>query len=192
MTRVLLARLGYAILDSDDVGKCEGEDSRPDCLLVDERNLAEIEDDGGPPIPVVALTGRHGVTGADSRVVGALRRPVGIHELYRVLQQVLEETPRSVPRVPTHLAASCRQKGSTWPASVLMLSENGCLVRTPEPLLLGSGVELSFALPGMGSLELGAEVAYQLVPDVGLVFHAVRPDVRRAICEFVTEALSGL
>ena len=67
---------------------------------------AEIEDDGGPSIPVVALTGRYGVTGADSRVVGALRRPVGIHELYRVLQQVLEETPRSVPRVPTTVVTS--------------------------------------------------------------------------------------
>ena len=192
LTRVLLARLGYAILEPDDFAKRAGEHGRPDCLLVDERNLAEIEDAGGPSIPVVALTGRHGVTGADSRVVGALRRPVGIHELYRVLQQVLEETPRSVPRVPTHLSASCLQKGSRWSATVLMLSENGCLLRTPEPLLLGSELELSFALPRVGSLELGAEVAYQLVPDVGLIFHAVPSDVRRRVAGFVTEALSGL
>ena len=192
MTRVLLARLGYAILESDDFAKCADDHGRPDCLLVDERNLAELEDYGGLSIPVVALTGRHGVTGADSRIVGALRRPVGIHELYRVLQQVLEETPRSVPRVPTHLPATCGREGSSWSATVLMLSENGCLIRTAEPLLLGSHLEFSFALPRAGRVELAAEVAYQLVPDVGLIFHAVPPGVRRQIGGFVTEALAGL
>ncbi len=191
MTRTLLGRLGYAVLEPDDFAKCEGEHGRPDCLLVDERNLADLEDDGGPPVPVVALTGRHGVTGADSRIVGALRRPVGIHALYRVLQQVLEETPRSVPRVPTHIPATCSRDGSRWSATVLMLSENGCLLRTPAPLILGSRLELSFALPRAGNLEFESEVAYQLVPDVGLIFDAVSPDARRCIGEFVTEALTG-
>ncbi len=192
MTRFLLARLGYAILESDDFAKSTRRHGRPDCLLVDERNLADLEDDGGPPIPVVALTGRHGVTGADSRIVGALRRPVGIHELYRVLQQILEETPRSVPRVPTHIPATCHRDGSSWPATVLMLSENGCLMRTPESLLLGSPLDFSFSQPRAGAIELQAEVAYQLVPDVGLIFHAVPSDVRRRVAGFVTEALSGL
>ena len=192
MTRVLLARLGYAVLEPEDFAQCAEKHGRPDCLLVDERNLADLEDDGGPPVPVVALTGRHGVTGADSRVVGALRRPVGIHELYRVLQQVLEETPRSVPRVPTHLPASCQRNGSSWAATVLMLSENGCLLRTPDPLLLGSRMELAFSLPRAGQLKITAEVAYQLVPDVGLIFDALSPNARRQIAGFVTEALGAL
>ena len=109
-----------------------------------------------------------------------------------MLQQVLEETPRSVPRVPTHLPASCQRNGSSWAATVLMLSENGCLLRTPDPLLLGSRMELAFSLPRAGQLKITAEVAYQLVPDVGLIFDALSPNARRQIAGFVTEALGAL
>ena len=156
--------------------------------LLDERQFAEIPDDGDG-IPIVLVTGRHGATGADSRIAGAVMRPVGMHELYRLIQQLTEETPRSTPRVPTHLPAVCKSDGKEWTSTLLSLSENGCLLRSPEPLPLGRRVELSFALPRAGRLSIAAESAYQLLPDMGMIFHATRQGDREAIAAFVTHTL---
>jgi len=188
--RQILASLGYAIYTPE-----EFEDARtldrphPDLRLVDERQLAEVPEDGGTTVPIVALTGRHGVTGADPRIVGALPRPPGMHDIYRVAQQLLEDTPRSTLRVAVHLSARIQRRGNSWLGVVLSLSENGCLVRSPEPLMLGSQLELSFRLPRAGELRVEAESAYQLVPDFGLIFHAAPPAVRGAIADYVREAL---
>lgn len=191
MTRVILGRLGYAILLPEDLDSADptGESLRPSVRLVDERQLGELPDELDP-IPIVVLSGRHGVSGADPRIAGAVRRPAGMHELYRLIQQITEDTPRTTPRVATHLPARCRRGVSEWGATVLSLSENGCLVRSPEPLLLGGRVDITFALPRVGRLELEAETAYQLLPDVGLVFHATPASERAAIAGYVTRTLS--
>ena len=192
MTRAILAKLGYAILVPEEIESLEetGAVARPCVRIVDERNLFEIPEDSDD-IPILVLTGRHGVTGADPRIVGALRRPVGMHELYRLIQQVTEDTPRSTPRVPTHLPARCRKDGHEWSTAMLSLSENGCLVRSPEPLLLGMCVEVEFELPRSGHIKVEAEAAYQLLPDVGLIFHATPSRDREAIANFVTHTLAG-
>jgi hypothetical protein len=191
MTRPILAKLGYVILMPEEFESlAEGSDTlRPAIRLVDERQLGEVPDDP-EPLPIVVLTGRHGVTGADSRIVGAIRRPAGMHELYRLIQQVMEETPRSTPRVPTHLPVSCIKDGHEWRAKVLSLSENGCLVRTPEPMLLGTRLEMIFVLPREGELRVEAEAGYQLVPDVGMIFHGLPTSQRNAINRFVVEQLA--
>jgi hypothetical protein len=75
---------------------------------------------------------------------------------------------------------------------VLSLSENGCLLRSPEPLLLGSRIALGFELPRSGAIEVDAEIAYQLVPDLGVVFNATSPGVREAIGGYVSAALAAL
>lgn len=192
MARGLLARLGYVILDIETFSEQFDEHARPDAYLVDERELGSVPDDGGPAIPLVALVGRHGVNGADSRVVAAVPRPAGLHELYRVLQTVLEETPRSTPRVATHLAVRCFAEGTgAWKGTVISLSENGCLMRTPESLLLGSKLSLRADLPRVGEIELQAEVAYQVPPDVGLVFSGAPPQTRETLLRFVEETLAG-
>jgi hypothetical protein len=192
MTRVILAKLGYVILTPEEIASLGPEiDARgPELRIVDERNLAELPEGGAQAsVPIVVLSGRHGVTGADPRIVGAVRRPAGMHELYRLIQQVLEETPRTVPRAPTHLVAHCRRNGLEWRATLLTLSENGCLLRSPEPLLLGSRFRLRFELPRSGPLDLEAETAYQLVPDVGVIFNATSPADRSAISSFVQQLL---
>jgi hypothetical protein len=191
-TLSILSKLGYVIVDPEVFARLADEEERPDLHIVDERNLGEVPDDGGPPIPIVALTGRHGVTGADVRIAGAIRRPAGIHDLYRLVQQVLEDTPRTTPRVATHLPARCRYQGKEWPSALISLSENGALMRSPEPLLLGACLRLSFELPSSGPLELDAEIAYQLVPDVGVVFNGTPPKVREAIAAYVADALERL
>jgi hypothetical protein len=189
MTRVILAKLGYLILLPEEIESISDLAAmRPLVRLLDERQFAEIPDDGDG-IPIVLLTGRHGATGADSRIAGAVRRPAGMHELYRLIQQLSEDTPRSTPRVPTHLAARCKSEGREWTSTMLSLSENGCLVRSPEPLALGRRIDLSFELPRCGRLTLEAETAYQLLPDFGLIFHATRKSDREAIAAFVTNTL---
>jgi hypothetical protein len=130
------------------------------------------------------------VSGVDPRIVGAVARPAGLHELYRLVQMVLEESPRNTPRVPTHLSARCRRDGREWTASILSLSENGCLLRCTEPVTLRTEVELEFALPRSGSLWTPAEIAYQIPPDLGLVFYSTPAAVRRSIAEFVLESMA--
>jgi hypothetical protein len=190
MTRPILAKLGYVILlpEEFEAATEEAPNVRAALRIVDERQLQEVPEDPSH-VPILVLTGRHGVTGADPRIVGAIRRPAGMHELYRLIQQVTEDTPRSTPRIPTHITAHCRREGREWSAAMLSLSENGCLLRSPEPLMLGSRFEVSFSLPREGAIEVQVETAYQLLPDVGLVFHGVPTRHRDAIVRFVTASL---
>lgn len=192
MTRPTLAKLGYAILDAEEFAMVLEEDeyARPDLRLVDERQLGEVGHED-PAVPIVVLSGRLGVTGADPRIVAALRRPAGMHDLYRVVQQVLEDNPRSSPRVPTHLRAHCALEGREWEATVLSLSEDGCLLRSPEPIPLGARLRLRLGLPRHGPLELEGDVAYQLLPDLGIVFNAAPTRVREALAGYLTEALAA-
>lgn len=193
-TTSILARLGYAICTPEEFEShyAEGDtEVSPDLRIVDERRLAEVANlDGEASVPLVLLTGRNGLTGGDdARIVGAARRPAGLHDLYRLLQLVFEDTPRTAPRIATHLPTVCRREGREWRASILSLSENGCLLRTSEPLPLGTLVDLSFELPRSGPVELRAETSYQYVPDLGLVFSAVAPGARDAIGSFVSASL---
>jgi len=193
LARSILARTGYRIVSVEELDQLPPSIGlrRPDLRLVDERRLGEVPEDGeGGNVPIILLTGRHGVSGVDPRIVGAVARPAGLHELYRLVQMVLEESPRNTPRVPTHLPARCRRDGREWTASILSLSENGCLLRCTEPVTLRTEVELEFALPRAGSLWTPAEVAYQIPPDFGLVFYSTPAAVRRSIAEFVLESMA--
>jgi len=191
LSRVILAKLGYTILAPEEFEPMaeQLDRDRPDLRIVDERSLPEMPEDGQSRVPIIVFTGRHGVSGADTRIVGAIKRPAGIHELYRLMQQALEDTPRSMPRVPTHLRATIDSRGREWSVRVLSLSENGCLIRSPEPLLFGTRLTLCLPLPHTEPLELDSEVGYQLVPDLGLVFHATSPSDRAAISRFVENSL---
>lgn len=193
--RSILCRTGYRIVGVEELAELPPSMAlrRPDLRIVDERRLFEVPDDGeAGSVPIILLTGRHGVSGVDPRIVGAVPRPAGIHELYRVVQAVLEENPRSTPRVATHLAAHCRKDGREWAGTVLSLSENGCLLRCAEPLPLRSDVELELSLPRVGGIVTRADIAYQLPPDLGLVFHSTPAAVRRAVLDFVLESTSKL
>lgn len=196
MTDVILSKLGYAILPPADlVARREVDaDARADLLLVDERRLGEVdawEDEEIAELPIILLTGQHGATGADARIVGAVKRPAGMHDLYRLLQQLFEETPRSTPRVATQLRAHCSRGSRSWEARLLSLSENGCLMRSPETVPLGQKIQLNVQLPRAGEIALEAEAAYQLLPDVGFVFNAVPAVQRHTIGRFVAQTLIG-
>lgn len=198
MTDVILSRLGYQMLLPDTFSEMRvlNPSLSADMLLVDERRLVEAlaaeEEDGEQAAPIVLLTGKHGATGADSRIVGAVKRPAGLHDLYQLMQQIFEDTPRATPRIATQLLARCEQGDRNWDGRVLSLSENGCLIRTPEAIPLGQRIQLEFSLPGSERVCLEAEATYQLLPDVGLAFNAVSPERRKVLERFVTESiLSG-
>jgi hypothetical protein len=193
MSRSILAKLGYRIVPAEEFDACAESLGRdvPDLRIVDERSLAEVPDDAFSTVPIIVLTGSHGVSGADPRIVGAIRRPAGMHELYRVVQEVLEDTPRSAPRIPVHLNAHCSQDGREWSAAVLSLSESGCLIRSTAPQNLGATFRLRFSLPRTGPMVLDAEVTYQLVPDLGITFHSTSPTDRASITNFIQRTLLG-
>ena len=193
----ILSRLGYEILSPERFEKRrrEGDDGdaghRPDLLLVEESRLREVPDSGPDRrVPIVLLSRAGAGRDADPRVVAAVKPPVGMHDLYRVLQQVLEDRPRTTLRVRTRLPAVCRRSGSEWNAEVVSLSENGCLLHSAEPVPLGTALQLAFELPGAGTVHVRAETAYQLLPHLGLVFSSISPRIRQAIARYVVEALS--
>ena len=195
LARAILAKMGFWIVPIEELPALPPSwaGRKPELRIVDERRLGEVpedlEEDGGA-IPMIVLTGRQGVTGVDPRIIGAVKRPAGLHDLYRLVQEALEETPRATPRVPTHLPARCRRNGREWRGAVLSLSENGCLLRSPEPVPLGTDVEIEFLLPRVGTIVTQAEVAYQLVPDFGLVFHSTPAASRESILAYVQETLA--
>lgn len=191
-TQEILSRLGYEIVSPEDWEKADRGELRPDLLLIDERRLVEAEiydGEGEDSLPIVLLSGRHGATGADPRIVGAVKRPAGLHDLYRLVQQIFEDTPRSTPRIATQLRARCRAGDRIWEGRVLSLSENGCLLRSPETIPLGQQIQLGLTLPGAGEVSFEAEAAYQLLPDTGLVFNALSPAEREVLGRFVSQTL---
>jgi hypothetical protein len=187
----ILPRIGYEIVPIEDYAALACQP--PDVQIAEEPRLAEIfETTAASSIPTIVLTGWRGAPPEiDGRiVVGAVRAPAGLHELYRVLQEALEEVPRSVPRVPTRIRARCRRDTMEWDARVLSLSENGCLIKSSVVPPLGAMLELSFELPDGPKIETQALASYQVMPQLGLVFHATRPEVRRAIATYVTHELA--
>jgi hypothetical protein len=193
-TESILARLGYRIVASEALESPGSETAdhaaQPDLLIVDETRLDEVRGlEHHAQLPIILLTGRRGATETDSRIVAAINRPVGLHDLYRVVQQVFEESPRSLPRVSTDLPAQCLRGEESWTASLLSLSENGGLLRSEVRPPLGACFALSFELPGAGTLELRAEAAYELMPDLGIVFSGIDPADRSAIGEFVDDCI---
>jgi len=191
-TRAILDRLGCHILTPEEFALAQREEGGgggpPDLYLVDEDGLASLPRADAASVPVVLLT-RAGGGRDDTRVAAAVRTPVGMHDLYRVLQQILEEKPRSTPRIVTDLAAECRHAGDRWSGTVRSLSENGCLLRSDETLPLGAELRVSFALPRVGKLHVRAETAYEIKPCLGLVFSSTSAQIREAIRDFIVRSL---
>jgi len=192
-TDVILSRLGYQMLlpETFEALREEHPELAAEMLVVDDRRLDEADDyrTDGPGPPIVLLTGKEGATGDDARIVGAVKRPAGLHDLYRLMQQVFEDVPRATPRVATQLRAICESDGAHWEGRVLSLSENGCLIRSPEAILLGQRVQLELVLPRSESIALEAEATYQLLPDTGLVWSAIDAGSREALGRFVTQTI---
>jgi hypothetical protein len=194
-TLQILRRLGYQIVNReefDGLHRATGDSDGLPLFLADERSLDELPGHDADEMPrVVLLSGRQGATGQDPRIVAAVKKPVGLHDLYRVLQELFQDTPRAAPRVSTHLRATCTRRDRSWEGVLLSLSENGGLLRSNEPLPLGSKFVLEFDLPRLGPIRLEAEAAYQILPDIGVVFSGLDSQIRDAIEAHVRHTILG-
>jgi hypothetical protein len=192
-TRSILARLGYPILNPDEFdARASGgwPAGSPHLYLAEEHCLGDVPDPaGGAETPIIVLTGRRGIDVDDRRIVAAVSRPAGLHDLYCILQRIFEPTPRATPRIPVTISVDCGQRDRHWTSEMVSLSENGALLRTDEKVSLGSSFQVEFELPDCGHVALRAEAAYQIKPDLGIVFSGVDPAVRNRLASFIQDEI---
>ncbi len=190
-TETALGRLGYHLLRAEIAEN--GEDrSRFSIRIVDDRQLEKVPVEGnGHAIPIVLLTGARGPLASDTRTVGTVRRRAGLKEIFALLQHTLEATPRSVPRVPTSLPARCIRGNHGWAGAIRSISEKGCLLHSTERLEPDRRVDLHFALPSEGLLQIPAQPSYVDGKRAGLVFRNPSDQTRSAIAGYVTALLTG-
>lgn len=180
----LLWKLGYALVPAADAGT-------PDVRIVREEELAQVPE---REIPVIALAGPSRPPGIDDpRVIGTVRRPAGMHELYRLLQLSLESHPRAIPRVPVDLAAHAQSaNGDQWDLRVESLSENGCLVTGVKLPTLETALTMRIEMPWGERIIVPADVAYERRNQRGLVFHGITVGNQRRLAKLVLRLLERL
>jgi hypothetical protein len=182
-SRVLLWKLGYALLPPEEAGT-------PALRVVREDRLGEIP--GPTTEPIILLTRARKSCPQDPRVVGTVRRPAGLHELYRLFQAATEAHPRAVPRVACALEASADSDAHRFALTVTSLSENGCLVRGPRLPALDTRLALDIELPWGEHVGGPAVAAYEQGDQLGLVFHDIKLAERKKLVKAVTQLIDRL
>jgi hypothetical protein len=158
--------------------------------VVRDDRLAEVAAPHAEPI--ILLTQGRGRKSRDPRVLGSVKRPAGLHELYRLIQAALEEQPRSVPRAPCSLVARGSSEDARWDLVVHSLSESGCLVTGPELPAIDTALDLEIELPWGVSIATPAVAAYEQGGCLGLVFHGITLNARKNLGKAVLQLLERL
>jgi hypothetical protein len=185
--RKAMGRLGYNLVDvaAHDTAR------PPDLRIVDDRDPEGLASSAlDPRTPIVLLTGSSGST-HDPRVVGRVRRPARLADLYRVVQQAVEPHPRSAPRVDTKLTARIMQGDQAWAGVIMTLSERGCMAQTKGALVQGERIQLHFTLTDSGKMDIGARAVWTRGQCAGLVFTDADHDSRGAIDHYVGDRLAN-
>jgi len=182
-SRVLLWKLGYALLPPEEAGT-------PALRVVREDRLDEIPSPTREPI--ILLTRARKAKPSDPRVVGTVRRPAGLHELYRLLQAATEAHPRAVPRVACSLRAVAEGEGQRFALTVTSLSENGCLVSGSRLPALDTRLALDLELPWGEHVGGPAVAAYEQGGELGLVFHDIKLAARKKLAKAVSQLIERL
>jgi hypothetical protein len=177
----LLRKLGYDLVPASLA-------RAPEVRIAREDQLGEVPE---REIPVITLASRRRrVPSDDPRVVGTVRRPAGLHELYRLLQLSLESHPRAIPRVACDLSAHAQSAdGDQWDLRVESLSQNGCLVRGPKLPTLETVLTMRIEMPWGERITVPADVAYERREQRGLVFHGITISVQRRLGKMVFQLL---
>ena len=177
-----LARLGYEFVPA------RGRSTEPDARIVAAGRLNRLSAEATAPI--IVFGGRRIVRASDPRVIGLVRRPAKLLDLYRLLQNALETHPRSVPRIATSLPARSLRNGEDAPGAIVSLSERGCLLRSAKSLPGDGSIQLQFALSDLGLIETRAEPRHLAGEETGLAFERLPEASRTAIAGFVTRSLT--
>ena len=182
-SRSLLWKLGYALVPAEEARE-------PALRVVRDDRLAEVPAPQSEPI--ILLTQGRGRKPRDPRVLGSVKRPAGLHELYRLIQAALEEQPRSVPRAPCSLVALATHEDARFDLVVQSLSESGCLVTGPELPAIDMALELEIQMPWGVQIATPAVAAYEQGGSLGLVFHGVTLGARKTLAKAVLQLLERL
>lgn len=149
---------------------------RPDLIMLDVHRSTQggvktlrhlLEDKETANIPVVIVSSdMKGETIETCRALGAnafLSKPVDIWELHGVLQDCLfagERFRRKYLRTPYHGEVTLVSNESTYSIPAETLSEKGIYLVTPEPLPVGTALELSVPLNDGNALSLKGNIIY--------------------------------
>jgi hypothetical protein len=177
-----LERLEYELVPA------RGRDKAPDARIVAAGRLSRLGATATAPIILIGGPRSHGAD--DPRVIGVVRAPAGLLDLYPLLQDALEAHPRAVPRISTALPARSLREGADTPGAIFSLSEKGCLLRSAANLPGFGSLHLQFALPDRGPIFTRAEPRHQAGNESGLAFQRLPEASRAAIAEFVTRSLT--
>lgn len=178
--RAMLWKLGYAVLPPQELGDAE-------LRIVREDRLAEVTQ--LPSRPLILLTDRRQPEIGDARVSGTVRRPAGVHALYRLLQAALEEHPRNVPRVTVSLPARASSAAHHFELVVRSLSESGCLLAGPKLPLLDTPMDLDIEFPWGEKIRVAAVVAYEQAGNAGALFQQTTLATRLRLGKLVERLL---
>jgi hypothetical protein len=176
-----LERLGYELVPTRRSAEA------PDAHVVAAGRLSRLSTRATVPIILIGEPQSQG--GDDPRVIGVVKPPAELLDLYPLLQSALEEHPRAVPRIPTSLPARSLRKGVDTPGAILSLSEKGCLLRSASSLPGAGTLHLQFTLPDGGPIYTWAEPRHQAGNESGLAFERLPEASRTTIAEFVTSSL---
>jgi len=190
-TRAALEGLGYRVVFAATRGRFEDDAWKPDLRIVSDRHVDRLPaEDYLPRTPIIVLGGGRNREWHDRRIVGEVARPARLDDLYPLVQQALEETPRRAARAPTQLPARCTRADQRWVGAILGLSTAGCLFRTTADLAPETDLNLLFPLPRGRMISTRARVVNRSGELVGMAFHDPPPQSRLAITDFVVERLA--
>jgi hypothetical protein len=177
-----LERLGYELVPARRSAEA------PDARIVAAGRLSQLSTEA--PVPIILIGEAQSQGGDDPRVIGVVRPPAELLDLYALLQSALEKHPRAVPRIATSLPARSLREGVDTPGAVLSLSEKGCLLRSAMSLPGAGSLHLQFTLPDPGVIFTRAEPRHEAGNESGLAFERLPEASRTAIAEFVTRSLT--
>jgi hypothetical protein len=186
-----LVRLGYHLVLAQSAGWSHDDPCRPAIRIIDDRQLEGVPRDvDGDSIPIILLTGHRGPLTGDTRAFGVVRRRARLNDLFALLQKALEACPRAVPRIPASLSARCIRGRHGWAGAIRSISEKGCLLQSTERLEPNRRVDLCFALPREGLLQIPARPSHLDGKVACLVFRGSSDRYRPAIASYVNTQLT--
>lgn len=123
-----------------------------------------------------------------------LEKPLDVKELYRVVQSVVEKTPRENIRIEACLMATLGGKAEGRMGIVTVLSEYGMFFQTEEPLQLNERVPVSIEIKDR-IVRLEAVVLYRYTldsgplhePGMGMKFVNINPEDQSFIWSYILE-----